>query len=84
MHSLPTALDNSLTSVSSLSLAIAHAPSTLANHSVFPHCSAKAKGERQALVGDMLADANEISQLTLRRPMDRVRGQGIRACSTQH
>lgn len=39
--------------------------------SIFPNCSAKSKGERQALVGDMLAEANEISQLTIKRPMDR-------------
>lgn len=38
---------------------------------VFPNATAKAKGERQALVGDMLADTKEVSQLTLRRPFDR-------------
>ncbi len=44
-----------------------------AMHSILPHCSAKAKGERQAMLADVLAESNEISQLTLKRPMDRVR-----------
>ena len=39
---------------------------------VFPNCVAKAKGERQVYVGDMLADCQEVSQLALRRPFDRV------------
>ena len=43
--------------------------------SVFPNCSAKAKGEKQTLIADQLAETNEISQLVLRRPMDRVRGK---------
>lgn len=41
---------------------------------VFPNATAKAKGERQALVADMLTDTKEVSQLTLRRPFDRVGG----------
>jgi hypothetical protein len=40
---------------------------------------AKAKGERASYVGDMLLDCKEITQLTLRRPFDRVRGV-LRAC----
>lgn len=40
--------------------------------SIFPNCSAKAKGEKQTLIADQLAETNEISQLVLRRPMDRV------------
>lgn len=43
---------------------------------VFPNCTAKPKGERQMYVGDMLLDCKEVSQLTLRRPYDRVRGGG--------
>lgn len=39
---------------------------------VFPNCTAKPKGERAMLVGDMLPDCKEISQLMLRRPFDRV------------
>ncbi|KAG1671132.1 hypothetical protein FOA52_005384 [Chlamydomonas sp. UWO 241] len=39
--------------------------------SVFSNCSAKAKGERAQLIGDMLADHKEISQLAVKRPMDR-------------
>ncbi|GFR49305.1 hypothetical protein Agub_g11327 [Astrephomene gubernaculifera] len=38
---------------------------------VFPNASAKAKGERQTLLADLLADTREVSQLTLRRPFDR-------------
>jgi len=38
---------------------------------MFPNCTAKPKGERSTLVGDMLPDSKEISQLTLRRPFDR-------------
>jgi hypothetical protein len=41
--------------------------------SVFPNCTAKPKGEKAMYVGDMLLDPkSEISQLTLRRPFDRV------------
>jgi hypothetical protein len=40
---------------------------------VFPNCTAKPKGEKAMYVGDMLLDPkSEISQLTLRRPFDRV------------
>jgi actin-related protein 6 len=38
--------------------------------SIFPHCTAKAKGS-QVVSGDQLADAKEISSLALRRPHDR-------------
>ncbi|KXZ55494.1 ARP6 protein [Gonium pectorale] len=38
---------------------------------VFPNASAKPKGERGALIADLLADSKEVSQLTLRRPVDR-------------
>ncbi len=40
--------------------------------SIFPNCVAKPKGERQAYIGSMLLDSKEISQLTLKRPFDRV------------
>ena len=49
--------------------------------SVFPNCSAKAKGEKQTLIADQLAETNEISQLVLRRPMDRVRDLGNARCA---
>mmetsp|Transcript_35953 Transcript_35953/g.80033 ORF Transcript_35953/g.80033 Transcript_35953/m.80033 type:complete len:419 (+) Transcript_35953:120-1376(+) len=39
--------------------------------SVFPNCSAKPKGERQIFIGDMMLECKEISQLTIKRPMDR-------------
>ena len=42
-----------------------------------PNCSAKAKGEKQTLVGDQLAESNEISQLVTKRPFDRVRGGSL-------
>jgi hypothetical protein len=49
-------------------------PCSVRHRSIIPHCSGKAKGERQALIGpDMLAENSEISQLTIKRPMDRVR-----------
>ncbi|GMH39782.1 hypothetical protein BSKO_07680 [Bryopsis sp. KO-2023] len=38
---------------------------------VFPNCTAKIKGERHNLVGDMLLDTKEILSLVLRRPFDR-------------
>eukprot|EP00798_Chlamydomonas_sp_ICE-L_P012473 gene12473-15680_t len=38
---------------------------------VYPHCTAKAKGERQLLMGDQLPTCPEISQLNLKRPIDR-------------
>lgn len=40
-----------------------------------PNCTAKAKGEKQVLVGDMLLDSRDIGQLSLRRPFDRVSAQ---------
>ena len=35
-------------------------------------CPGIASGEKQALIADQLAESNEISQLTLKRPLDRV------------
>ncbi len=40
---------------------------------MFPNCTAKPKGGRQVYVGDQLLDSRDISQLSLRRPIDRVR-----------
>jgi hypothetical protein len=40
--------------------------------SVFPNCTAKAKGERQVYVGQQLLEARELGGMVLRRPCDRV------------
>jgi actin-related protein 6 len=44
---------------------------------VFPNCTAKPKGGRQVYVGDQLLDSRDISQLALRRPIDRVRAPSL-------
>lgn len=40
--------------------------------SVFPNCTAKAKGERQVYVGQQLLEARELGGMVVRRPIDRV------------
>lgn len=42
--------------------------------SVFPNCTAKAKGERQVYVGQQLLEARELGGMVVRRPIDRVGG----------
>ena len=41
-------------------------------------------GEKQALIADQLAESNEISQLTLKRPLDRVSDAGIQSFKVLH
>jgi hypothetical protein len=51
-------------------------PSAAVAGSVFPNCTAKAKGERQVYVGQQLLEARELGGMVLRRPIDRVGGSG--------
>ncbi len=46
------------------------------DHRVFPNCTAKAKGERNVMVGDQLLECRDIMSLNIRRPFDRVGGRG--------
>lgn len=48
-------------------------------HSVFPNCTAKAKGERQLYIGQQLLEARELGGMVVRRPIDRVSSSSSRS-----